>query len=258
MTDNKNLPIIIICVTIILSLFIFSRTGISIKSVGGAVDNNGKISNTISVTGDGKVSVKPDMVTINISFSELAATSQEALNKVNQKLADALQILKSNDIPEADITTTGLSINTEYDYSNNTRHVTGQRASESLTIKVKKIDEKAAKAAKIIDQLSAIDNVQMNGITFDVDDKTKFFTQARELAFKKAQQKAEELARLAGVSLAKPVSITDSAYEVTPPLMYNNTKMALGVLSAPTASDTQISTGQLDISSNLSILWGIN
>ncbi|MCL4384123.1 SIMPL domain-containing protein [Patescibacteria group bacterium] len=257
---NRLLPVILVCVTIIASIFLASRTGIYIKSVGGAVDSSGKVSNTISVTGDGKVSAKPDMATVGLSFSELAATSKDALDKVNQKISQTRTILKNNGIPDTDITTSGLNIYPEYDYSNNVRRLTGQRASESLSVKVKKIDDKAAKAAKIIDELSTIDNVQLSGISFDIEDKTKLFSQARELAFNKAQQKATELAKLSGVSLAKPVSITDTVYDVTPMPMYTN--LSMKALSAPlgagAADSTAIATGQMDVSVNLNILWGIN
>ena len=257
MTENKYLPLFVICATIIISLFLFSRTGIFIKSIGGAVDGSGKVSNTISVTGDGKVSSKPDMAEISLSFSELASTSRQALDKVNIKINQAMTVLRNNGISDTDITTSGLSVYTEYDYTSNIRRITGQRASESLSVKVKKIDEKATKAAKIIDELSAIDNVQMGGISFDIEDKTKLFSQARELAFNKAKQKASELAKLSGVALAKPVSITDTVYDISPQPMYANKAVMSLNAAAPIADSTQIATGQMDISVNLNILWGI-
>ena len=193
-------------------------------------------------------------------FSELAPTSKAALDKVNQKMAQARDILKNNSIPDTDITTSNLNVNTEYDYSNNVRRITGQRASESLIIEVKKIDDKATKAAKIIDELSAIDNAQMNGISFDIEDKTELFSQARELAFNKAKQKASELAKLSSVTLDKPVSITDTVYDVTPQPLYSNVSLkALPMMGAGSQADsTAIATGQMDISVNLNVLWGIN
>lgn len=258
MTNNNLKPLLVVCATILVGLFIFSKTGIYIKSLGSAVESNGKISNTISVTGDGKVSAKPDMAQISLSFSELASTSKQALDKVNQKIAQATKVLTDNGIATADITTSGLNVYTEYDYTNNVRKITGQRATESLTVKVKKIDDKATKVATIIDQLSAIDNIQLGSVSFDIEDKTQLFSQARELAFAKAKQKATELAKLSGVDLQKPVSITDTVYDVTP-LTYSNTaakSMSLSI--APAAESTQIATGQMDVSVNLSVLWGIN
>jgi hypothetical protein len=259
MENNKNTAqIAIIALTIILSTFFISRTGIYIKNTGG-VESNGKISNTISVSGDGKVSAKPDMVKLNIGFQETAPTSKDALAKVNSKVDSALKILKDNGISDSDIITSNLNIYTEYDYSNSSRRIIGQRASENLEVKIKKIDDKATKAVKIVDELSAVDNLQMNGIYFDIEDKTELFSKAREMAFNKAQQKAEELAKLSKVKLAKPVSISDSTYDVSP-ITYStnvaNFKSATVSLDSA-GGGSQISSGQMDITANLSILWGI-
>jgi uncharacterized protein YggE len=146
------------------------------------VESNGKISNTISVTGDGKINAKPDMAQVTVGFQETASTSREALDRVSQKINQVTKILKDNGISDKDITTSNLNVYTEYDYSNTSRRIIGQRASETLEVKIKNLDDKATKASKIIDEVSAINNIQINGIYFDIEDKTKLFSQARELA----------------------------------------------------------------------------
>jgi uncharacterized protein YggE len=256
MENNKNLtPVIIISLTLLLSALFLSRTGIYIKNTGG-VESNGKISNTISVSGDGKVNAKPDMVQLTVGFQETASTSKAALDKVNEKTDAALRVLKNNNISDTDITTKNLNVYTEYDYSGSARRIIGQRASQTMEIKIKKIDEKATKATKIIDELSSIDNLQINGISFDIEDKTELFSKARELAFNKAKQKAEELAKLSKVKLVKPISISDNTYDVTP-VPYTSNINQMKSLSSTIAADSQISTGEMGISTNLSILWGI-
>ena len=256
--ENKNYLryVFIISLALILSAFLISRTGIYIKNTGG-VESNGKVSNTISVDGDGKVFAKPDMVQVNVSFQETASTSKAALDKVNEKIDSAMKVLKNNNIPESDVATGNLNIYTEYDYSNSYRRIVGQRASQSLEIKIKKIDSKATKATKIIDELSSIDNLQINGISFDIEDKAEFFSKARELAFNKAKQKAEELAKLSKVKLTKPISISDSTYDISPVSYTTNVAQLKSFGSGAVANDTQISTGEMGISANLSILWGI-
>ena len=250
---EKLTPIVIICLTIIISFLIISKTGIYIKNTGG-VESNGKISNTISVTGDGKVSAKPDMAILSFGFEETQPTSKAALDTVNQKITQAQKILKDNGIADSDITTTNLNISPEYNYTEKVRRLTGQRASQTLEVKVKKIDDKASKVVQIIDQLSAIDNVQINSVQFDIEDKTKLFSEARELAFQKAEQKAQELAKFSKVKLTKPVSISDSTYDVVSPV----SNMSFKSLSADSSGGgTSVATGEMNISINLSILWGI-
>ena len=257
MENNKSLiPTIIIALAVVLSALFISRTGVSIKSTGG-VESNGQISNAISVNGNGEVSAKPDMVQLNIGFQETALTSKDALAKVNAKVDEAMKVLKNNNIPDTDITTNNINVYTEYDYSNSTRRIIGQRASQSLTVKVKKIDDKATKAVKIIDELSVINNLQMNGISFDIEDKTELFSKARELAFNKAEQKAKELAKLSKVKLTKPISISDSSYDVTPMPYATNVAQFKTMAAGSAADSAQISTGEMDINASLSIVWGV-
>lgn len=251
---TKNL--LILCATILLSSFLFSKTGLSIRQVGGAVDNSGKVSNTISVSGDAKVYAKPDVVNLSLSVSELDTSSAQALDKVNQKIEKALSMAKSTGIKDEDISTTNLSIYPEYDWTSGHSRLTGQRATQSLNLKIKQIGAKAENATKLIDELSTIENIQISAISFDINDKTKYFTQARELAFAKAKQKATELAQLAGVSLKKPITISDITYDLPTPQIYTNTA-SFKLAAAESAPTTSLPTGQIDISSTLQVLWAI-
>ena len=90
-----------------------------------------------------------------------------------------LQILANNNIKKADIQTSGFLITPQYDYSSGTAKLTGQLASETISVTVRKIDS----LGSIIDPLSAINGIIINGINFDIADKTPFFNNARILAF---------------------------------------------------------------------------
>jgi uncharacterized protein len=239
---------------LLASLFFLSQTDIYIKQIGG-VDSNGKVTNTISTAGDGKIYATPDMAEINLSFTEIDISSKNALDKVNAKVDQAIKLAKDNGLADTDIATTGLSVYTEYDYSGNSRRLLGQRATQSLSLKIRNIDRTASKAATLIDAVSGIENVQLNGISFDIEDKSRLYSQARELAYEKAQQKAKELSSLAGVKLLKPVSIADNTYEVSQKPFYANTNELR--MAAGGGMDTQVPGGEIAVSTSLSILWGI-
>jgi uncharacterized protein YggE len=76
------------------------------------------ITNTISVMGEGKASVAPDMLVINISISELAATTELAQKQADEKVTKLKAILKAADIADKDIKTTTVNAYPEYDRSN--------------------------------------------------------------------------------------------------------------------------------------------
>lgn len=254
--ENKNIQVLAVCATVLVAVGILVSSGIKVRNTSVNTTSNGGVTNTVSVSGQGKVMVKPDMVTISLSFSEVAPTSKEALDRVNERIAKAVKVLKDNGVGDEEVTTSNLSVYPAYEWDGVLlkSRLKGQRATQSLTVKVKKIDEKATKAAKIIDELAVIDNVQLSGIDFDVEDKTKLYTEARELAFKKAKQKAEELAKFGGVRLGAPVSITDTTAEVMP--MYRSNIQTMSAEKA-VGGGADLPSGQMEVEAGVSVLWEI-
>lgn len=51
------------------------------------------IANSITVNGEGKASVKPDVLIINVSVSELAATTQLAQEQTTKKITKLQEVL---------------------------------------------------------------------------------------------------------------------------------------------------------------------
>ncbi|MBU0975584.1 MAG: SIMPL domain-containing protein [Patescibacteria group bacterium] len=246
--------VFLICATILGSTLIVKGTKFYIKNIGTGVTDEGEILNSISVTGDGKVYAKPDMVEFNVSISELKPTSKEALSAVNEKIASIKKKLKDGGVKDEDIKTQNLTLAPEYDYRNGQSYLEGQRATQALNVTLKKIDEKAEKVANIIDSVSEIDNVYIGWIRFDIEEKGDYFTQARELAFGKAKQKAGELADMAEVELLDPLSISDASIDYAS--QYTQQNVARSFESADEVQ-TEISTGQLEISIRLNVKFGI-
>jgi len=197
--------VLLISIAVVIAAVVISNTNFYIKNLGTSIEQNGKLVNTLTVSGDGQVFAKPDMAEIGFSISEVAGTSQDALKNANTKIDQITNIIKSKGVDPKDIQTSQFNVSPEYDYTSTTRILKGKRATIGLDVKVKKIDDKATKATQIIDEVAKVDNVQISNITFDIEDKTSIYSQARSDAMAKAKQKANELAGLASVKLLAPV-----------------------------------------------------
>jgi hypothetical protein len=81
--------------------------------------------------------------------------------------------------------------------------------SNTVEVKVRVI----ANAGKIIDAAVAVasDAVRVNNIYFSVDNPTVAMDQARELALLDAKAKAQQIARVTGVSLGQVSFVSDSS-----------------------------------------------
>ncbi|MEO6729501.1 MAG: SIMPL domain-containing protein [Candidatus Dojkabacteria bacterium] len=252
--DKRVLAIFAVCLTLLVCTLLISNGSFYIKNIGTAVDQNGQLTNTISVSGDGKLFAKPDMVLITVTASELSATSKQALENASNKIKQAVAVAQANGVAVDDIQTSNLSVSPDYDYNNGTPVLKGQRANVSVEIKVKGVDSNATKATSIIDGVSEIDQIQISNISFDIENKAPLFTQARKLAYDKAKQKADELAGLSGVKLLKPVSVSDTSSDISSPSPLRNVAYAA---EASADLSSTLSSGQLEINLNVSVIWGI-
>lgn len=214
--------------------------------------SDGTGSGGISVSGEGRVSVAPDMALLSVGASTKEDTVAAANSAVQAAMDRLLSSLKADGIVEKDIQTSQFSISPEYDYQLNEPRLTGYRVTHMLQVKVRDID----RAGEVIDDAveAAGDLVQVGSISLTVDDTSAMAKQARELAMADAKAKAEELARLADVELGKPISISESSYTPGPPVYYG---AGYGAEAALTADRTTISTGELEVVVRVQIIYGI-
>lgn len=190
--------------TFFVALFIYNRffgpLPFSVTSVST------QKSDTFNVSGEGKVSVPPDIVLINAGVQVQAATVKAAQDQLNSNINQVSQALKQLGIDEKDIQTSNYSIYPTYDYTSGSQRITGYSANSNLFIKVREMD----KANSVIDAATANGANQVSGIVFEVDDKTKAENEARELAVSQAKKKAENAAKIAGFQLGRIVNYSES------------------------------------------------
>lgn len=198
-----------------------------------------------TVTGEGKVSLSPDMATLNAGVTAQGATvkaAQDSLNAAINKVADAV---KAVGVDAKDIKTSNYSINPNYNYQFNPQRIVGYTASSNLLIKVKNID----KVNAVIDAATAAGANQVGGVTFDVSDKTKAENEARTLAVADAKAKAENAAKVAGFKLGRLVNYDENFGGQPRPMLLTAKAEELG--GAP-STQVEPGTNEIDVTVTLS------
>lgn len=244
--------------SLLLALTMFFVGNAMIQSNKNNQQSSMGITNTISVMGEGKASVSPDMLVINTSISELAATTELAQSQANEKVNKLKEILKAADIADKDIKTTNVNTYPEYDRSNaNGRKLLWYRSQQSITINVNG-ENFADKWGNIVTQISKIGWVNVDNTYFDLKDKNAAYAWAREKALTDAKSKAEQLAKASGVSLGKPVMITDNSYANPTVPMYYAKEMAMGATAdSATAVSNPLSPGETEVTINVNVMYQI-
>ncbi len=203
---------------------------------------------TFSVTGEGKVTVSPDIAVVNVGVTAQAATAKAAQNQLNTLINAVSDAVKQVGVDAKDIQTSGYTIYPTQDYTDGRQRITGYQASSNLTIKVRDIE----KANAVVDAATAAGANQVGGVSFDVDDKTKAQNEAREKAVTEAKRKAEAAASIAGFRLGRIINYNEDFGGIPRPIpMMAETKAGLG--SAP----TQLEPGSSEVSVVVSLSYEI-
>src|SRR3954469_5145024 len=161
----------------------------------------------ISVSGLGKVSVKPDVADVSLGVQNQRESAKAARDDAAQTMNAILAALKSLGIADEDIKTSMLSISPVYDYNSSSPRITGYQVTNVVSVHVRDID----KVADVIDDSVAAGATTVNGVAFDVADRASAENQARAAAVKDARAHADALASAAGVTITGVASINETA-----------------------------------------------
>ncbi len=211
-------------------------------------------SRTIMVSGEGKVSVAPDIATA--SFSVVSnGTDPAAIQTANTaKINKVIEYLKSKDIAEKDITTTGYNLYPRYQYDkiSSQSNIIGYELSQTVTVKMRNL----AKVGEVMGGLTAQGVNQISQLSFSVENPEAKQAEARAEAFDQARSKAESMARANGVRIARVITFSESNGGY--PMPYYDRMYAVKAESgsaAPVAPDIQ--PGEQDINVTVNVTYEI-
>lgn len=170
---------------------------------------------SITVQGVGMVQAQPDVAQINLSIAHTAPTTQEARGVVASTVRSILSHLQSLGVEERHVQTQYISYHTEYDYRESKRILLGMRAHQSLSIRLVDIITQPERLSAILDKVSTLERVELDGVYFDIQQKEELYRQSRELAYNKAKSKAEQYARLSGKRLGAVLTLSEERNDDT-------------------------------------------
>ena len=206
---------------------------------------------SFTVSGTGKVTMIPDIAIVSLGVRAQGATVTRVQQELNTKMNGISGAIKKLGIDEKDIKTSYYNISPTYDYSGSTQRVTGYEATSNLTVKVRKIDTVNA----VIDAATNQGANEVGGVSFDVDDKEKAESQARDLAVKDAKSKATAAAKAAGFKLGRVINYSEGGNAVPRPMMYESAKsLPIAGGGAPTQVEPGSSEVSIDVSMSYEIL----
>jgi uncharacterized protein YggE len=204
----------------------------------------------------GVVSAQPDMVQMNVSLSHTAQTTKQAQEEVNSMVRKVLEILKGEEIEDKNIRTASLRFSSEYDWNSGRQLFIGQKVEQIISFSVHDIQKNNEKVVRILDNITRVNTIALNQVTFSIKDSSELFIKSRELAYQKAYDKAAQYANLAGLKVVKVLSISELGnphIASTNNMLYNQRNYS-GAIEDSSGS-TVLPTGELEITSQISAVF---
>jgi uncharacterized protein YggE len=206
---------------------------------------------TITVVGEGKVSLKPDIGTINVGAEARANTVSEAKAEVDTQMATIAAALQEAGVAEKDIQTSHYSIHYEREPMPMLRegpaleNQGGYLVSNMVRVTVRDVE----KAGDVLDAVVQAGANQVFGVTFTVSDENAWQSEARARAVADARSRAQELAGLAEVELGAVLSVSEVIGSLPVPVA----KMAV----ERDGGGVGIAPGELELGTQIQVTFAI-
>lgn len=203
---------------------------------------------TLVVTGEGQVSVEPDMAVLNLGVSHEAMTAKAAMDATSQEVGEVLETLAAAGLEGRDVQTASVSLSPRWDHRNRDEppRVVGYVASNTLTIRVRDLGELGG----VLDRVVGSGANQMNGLSFTLAEPRPAQDQARVRAVEDALAKARLLADAAGVTLGPIRQLSEGGGRGPAPEMLQRGAMAM-------EASVPIATGEVDVRAMVTVVFDI-
>ena len=195
---------------------------------------------TITVGGTGKVTVAPDIAHVQLGVAIQKPTAKAAREAAASTMASVVAAVKSLGVADQDIQTTTVSLSPVYDYPPNAAPVVrGYQLTNQVAVTVRDL----TKLSDVIDNAVAAGATSVDGVTFDVADRTGIEAQARQAAAKDARAKADVYAKTLGLAITGVSAVSET---VSTPVWYAPVAMASGA-ATDKSTPTPVQPGSTDV-----------
>jgi hypothetical protein len=196
---------------------------------------------TVSLAAIGDVKITPDRASLNLGVNIEAPAAAQAMRQNATQMAAVIASLKAQGVPDRDIRTQGLNLQTNYAYApNQPPRLTGYRASNTVSVIIEDMD----KVGPLLDAAVAAGANQVNSINFSLKNPAAAEDQARAEAIKALKAKAEIYAQANGLRVARLVRMSEGpGAPVVQPFALNE----VVVTAARIGAQTPVSAGEMDV-----------
>lgn len=249
---KKSNKIFLILLTLVYILFPcgsfaserYKKTGGSPQGASSNSFSGDESLSTLVVSGFGESEeAKPDIGQVSLTIRTEEKTAAKASSENARITQNVLGVLAGLGIPKDDIETTSFNISPDFKFDNGKSTIIGYVAINSLSVEVQ-VD----KVGTLIDSVTATEDISLGSINFRLnkENSTKKLNEALTKAVQNARDKADTIAKAAGVKVGDVKNISESSG--TGIIPFSKAGFA-------EASATEIIPGEISVSASVSVTY---
>jgi uncharacterized protein YggE len=236
---------LIVLMAAVLMIFVLAACQAAPVAAGGG---GGLQPRMISVNGTGKIYLTPDVAYVFIGVQAQDENVGAALTKNNEKAQAIAAKLKELGVDEKDVQTSSFNIFPNQQYSpEGLPTVMLYTVDNTVNVTVRDL----TLLGRLLDEVVRVGANSINGVNFDVIDRTKAVSDARKLAISDARSQADEIAQAAGVQIDQLYNMSVYLNDAPAPMYDSKGGSAMATGQVPVAA------GQLLITVNVSASYTI-
>jgi uncharacterized protein YggE len=201
---------------------------------------------TVTVTGQGSVSLPPDIVRMTLGVDIAEPELSEAQAVADETMTAVIAALEGHGVASDDIQTETYAIYLDRDQSEANQPVTRYHVVHTVTATVRNVDRAGEVLAAAVDAGAN----SVHGVSFAREDDDAAIAEARALAVADARAKAEDLSRLTDAELGAVMSLGESVTGTLPSREADE--------SAGSGAVVPVSPGQTLVSVSVTVQWALN
>jgi uncharacterized protein YggE len=204
---------------------------------------------SITVPGDGKVQVAPDVVTVNLGVQTRNPNVQQAVAENNRTAAAIMDAARQVGVADSDMQTAYFTVypQSEYDQFGVLTDQVTYFVDNNLSVRLRDV----SKLSELLQNAVDAGATNIYGVTFAVADTSAAEVEARAEAMRDALARAALIAADAGLTLGEPISIS-TGVTYPQPYFYGEGAMGMGGGGGP-----PVSTGTNTIEVNVTVSYAV-
>lgn len=203
----------------------------------------------VALLGMGIAKAQPDQAHVTLTVATEGKAAIDAVNANAEAMKKVCESVETNKVDAKDIRTNGFYVYPKHAVIDNVPTITGYIAVNSVVVTVK--DIKAL--SKVIDDAIQAGANRIEGIRWDIADKSPLYEKAREQAFADAALKAQSYARLGKFRLGNVKSVSEGASDFGRDGPYLRPMADV----APNRSGVPLNPGEMQIQVWVNVQWNI-